>query len=298
MLELLAAVWGITSCAFYLRGIRSFTLRTDHKPLVGLMKKDLRDLTERQQILREKVSIYTFTTQYLAGKLNMVADLLSRQPLWGPQTEHLCQRAVFMEDEQLAESIRSDPLFANILEAATNDPSYKLAVRIHMEDGDRKKVPGEYSHIWNRVSLLDRQQDTLMLVDGTRILVPPKCRKEVLEALHVPHCGTPKTRAEAKNKYWWYGLMNEIKNMCDTCSPCSVYQPSQAQDPALPIVSRVTMSPMDRVGVDIFHFGGCDWLIMCDWFSGYPLIKNLGKSHTTLYFNMVQNILLLQVPDT
>ena len=54
MLELLAAVWGITSCAFYLRGIRSFTLRTNHKPLVGLMKKDLRDLTERQQILREK----------------------------------------------------------------------------------------------------------------------------------------------------------------------------------------------------------------------------------------------------
>ena len=35
MLELLAAIWGITSCAFYLRGIRSFTLRTDHKPLAG-----------------------------------------------------------------------------------------------------------------------------------------------------------------------------------------------------------------------------------------------------------------------
>ena len=117
MLELLAAIWGITSCAFYLRGIRSFTLRTDHKPLVGLMKKDLRDLTKRQQTLREKVSIYTFTTQYLAGKLNMVADLLSRQPLWGPQTAHLCQRVIFMEDEQMAAGIRSDPLLADMFEA-------------------------------------------------------------------------------------------------------------------------------------------------------------------------------------
>ena len=63
MLELLAAVWGITSCAFYLRGIRSFTLRTDHKPLVGLMKKDLRDLTERQQITQgEGFHLYLLNT--------------------------------------------------------------------------------------------------------------------------------------------------------------------------------------------------------------------------------------------
>ena len=69
--------------------------------------------------------------------------------------------------------------------------------------------------------------------------------------------------------------------MCETCIPCLVYKPAQAQDLALPLVSRSSMSPMDRVGVDIFHFGGCDWLIMCDLFSGYPMIRNLGKSHTT-----------------
>ena len=136
MLELLAAVWGITSCAFYLRGIRSFTLRTDHKPLVGLMKKDLRDLTETANT-EGKVSIFTFTTQYLAGKLNMVTDLLSRQPLWGPQTTHLCQKAVFMEDEQMAEQVRSDPLLAGMFEAARNDSSYKLAVQVHLGDGDK-----------------------------------------------------------------------------------------------------------------------------------------------------------------
>ena len=281
MLKLLAEVWGITSCAFYLRGIRSFTLRTDHKPLVGIMKKDMRDLTERQQTLREKVSIYTFSTQYLVGKLNMVADLLSRQPLWGPQTAHLCQRAIFMEDEQMAEGIRSDPLLATMFEAVASDSSYKLAVKIHLEDGDKKAIPEEYSHIWSRISLLDRKENTLMLVDGSRILVPLACRRDVLKALHLPHCGTTKTRANARSRYYWYGLSNEVKNTCDNCRTCLVYQPSQAQDPALPLVPRTTMSPMDRVGTDIFHFGGCDWLIMCDWYSGYPMIKNLGRTHTT-----------------
>ena len=281
MLELLAAIWGITSCAFYLRGIRSFTLRTDHKPLVGLMKKDLRDLTERQQTLREKVAIYTFTTQYLAGKLNMVADLLSRQPLWGPQTAHLCQRVIFMEDEQMAADIRSDPLLANMFEAVACDPSYKLAVKIHLEDGNKKAIPEEYRHIWSRVSLLDRKENTLMLVDGSRILVPLACRRDVLKALHLPHCGTPKTRANARSRYYWYGLSNEVKNTCDNCRTCLVMKPSQAQDPSLPLVPRTTMSPMDRVGTDIFHFGGCDWLVMCDWYSGYPMIKNMGRSHST-----------------
>ena len=52
-----------------------------------------------------------------------------------------------MEDEQMAEEIRSDPLLANMFEAAACDSSYKLAVKIHLEDGDKKAIPGEYSHI-------------------------------------------------------------------------------------------------------------------------------------------------------
>ena len=210
------------------------------------------------------------------------------------------QRAVVMEYEQMAGMIRSDPLLASMFEAAACDPSYKFAVKIHLEDGDKKAIPGEYSHIWSRVSLLDRKDDTLMLVDGTRILVPPACRKDVLTTLHLPHCGTTKTRANARSRYYWYGLSNEVKHICDNCRTCLVYKPSQAQDPALPLVSRSTMSPMDRVGVDIFHFGGCDWLIMCDWYSGYSMIQKPRKNtHHCLspedLGRMVQGLWLLPI---
>ena len=43
-LECLAIVWAILKCAFYLRGLPSFQVFTDHKPLEGIFTKDIFDL--------------------------------------------------------------------------------------------------------------------------------------------------------------------------------------------------------------------------------------------------------------
>ena len=57
-LECLAIVWAILKCAFYLRGLPSFQVFTDHKPLEGIFTKDIFDLASpRLQHLREKVCL-------------------------------------------------------------------------------------------------------------------------------------------------------------------------------------------------------------------------------------------------
>ena len=58
-------------------------MKTDHNPLVGLLKRDIRDTSEKLQPLLEVCSRYIFQTEYIPGKKNKVADLLSRHPLWG-----------------------------------------------------------------------------------------------------------------------------------------------------------------------------------------------------------------------
>ena len=43
-LECLAIVWAILKCSFFLRGLPSFTVFTDHRPLEGVFQKDIFDL--------------------------------------------------------------------------------------------------------------------------------------------------------------------------------------------------------------------------------------------------------------
>ena len=85
-LECLAIVWAILKCAFYLRGLPSFQVYTDHKPLEGIFTKDIFDLASpRLQRLREKVAMYCFNVRWVPGKTHYIADALSRAPLFAPE---------------------------------------------------------------------------------------------------------------------------------------------------------------------------------------------------------------------
>ena len=60
-LELLGVVFGLEKCRFYLKGMPSFTVVTDHKALVGLFKKHLHDISnDRILRLRDRVISYNF----------------------------------------------------------------------------------------------------------------------------------------------------------------------------------------------------------------------------------------------
>ena len=81
-------MWAITKCEFYLKGLPSFTVATDHKPLVGIFAKNLADLTNpRLRSLREKISGYTFQVEWVPGKTHHIADALSRAPLFHADNE-------------------------------------------------------------------------------------------------------------------------------------------------------------------------------------------------------------------
>ena len=74
----MAIVWAILKCSFYLRGLPSFTVYTDHKPLYGVFQKDIFDLASpRLQRLREKVAMFTFNVNWVPGKTHLIADALS-----------------------------------------------------------------------------------------------------------------------------------------------------------------------------------------------------------------------------
>ena len=87
-LECLAIVWAIQKCHFYLCGLPIFQVYTDHRPLEGVFQKDIFNLVSpRLQLLREKVAMYTSRVSWVPGKTHLIADALSRAPLFAPE-EH------------------------------------------------------------------------------------------------------------------------------------------------------------------------------------------------------------------
>ena len=51
---------------------------------------------------------------------------------------------------------------------------------------------------------------------------------------------------------------------------------------------------MEKVSCDIFHHGGINWLILCDWYSGFSFAKRLGvTSGTDQVIHKLQKIFMM-----
>ena len=85
-LECLAVHFAVDKCSFYLKGAPSSNVMTDHKPFEWIFRKDLFDIgNPRLQRIREKLLEYCFTVTCVPGKSHLIADVLSRAPLFAPE---------------------------------------------------------------------------------------------------------------------------------------------------------------------------------------------------------------------
>ena len=78
-LEMLALVWAVQKWRLHLAGTR-FEVVTDHQPLIGICNGKNLDAVNYVRIQRmlSKTLGYEFCVLYMSGKLNLIADALSR----------------------------------------------------------------------------------------------------------------------------------------------------------------------------------------------------------------------------
>ena len=274
-LEALAIKWAILKCDYYLRGMSGFTVVTDHKPLTSVFSQSLQELkNQRLSRFREKLVDYNFKVIWSAGKDHLIADALSRAPVFEPM-----EGVDFDEDDVPAfvARVSSDPLFNSLFEEAKRDKVYTQLLWALQNDKDFAAFPvlSPFASVAHRLSIFD---DGLVILDGDRIVVPGACRDEIVKLLHVAHTGVSKTIENAKQLYFWPGMANDIKQKVASCSACVSLLPSQKKET---FQSTMVTEPMDHVDIDLFDYGGKDWLVMADRFSGYPFVHLLKQGKST-----------------
>ena len=281
-IELLAVKWAVEDNDYYLRGIRVCTVVTDHRPLVGIFAKPLFDIpSPRLRRFREALMAYNLEITWVAGKTHLIADALSRNPVFPGGEENY--------DPTLAHinmCVATDPMFSLIFDASQEDADYK-----HLADAITNDAPpiAPYKDRWHELSVvLRRSKPGVMVINNHKIIVPKPAQPEILRRLHLSHSGMTKTLTQARQLYYWKGMDGQIKQMIASCKPCLEHLPSQAREPSSAILAD---GPMDALSMDLFYVSGKHFLLTVDRFSGFLWIHHLKKLDTKAVLHVLTELI-------
>ena len=275
-LEMLAVVWALDKCQFYLKGMPNFTVAMDHHPLFGIFQKAIPDLMNLQLArLCERVMEYSFNITWLEGKRNVLADMFSRNPIDpAPSNPYHIKRFL----------VSSSSIASDICKAMDADADYSL-IKKAISSGSRLSTlqpfhPGrQLRNVWDDLSIME---DGLICVDGCSVFIPSSFRRKNIEMVHTSHQGIMKSYHTARKFYHWPGLANDIKNTIGACHICQMYQPKQRKD--LNIETKA-LHPMEQIGVDLFHYSRNHFLVAANRFSGKLFIWRLHSLSSQAIFD-------------
>ena len=85
----------------------------------------------------------------------------------------------------------------------------------------------------------------------------------------------------ARCLYFWPGMLNDVKQLVESCITCRRYRPSQpVNQQTTPSPSSYMGPPMGHVGLVLFDFGSRKFLVCIDQWSGYPVFQKLNSTTT------------------
>ena len=254
--EALAIKWALQRLHKYIFGMK-FTIITDHKALEHIfspsnsINKVTSNMLQRWAL---EISAYDYEIVHRPGKDIPHADYLSRYSNF--------------TDDSTAECLFITPLpfDRNILIKETKDfyKSVTSAPRNGWSTSNKKKFPELYSHR-DDISV---SADGVMMM-GERAILPPVCRKPMLEHLHSGHLGRDKMKSLARALCWWPTMNADIADYVGNCTHCKRHKPKSHSN-WRPWPN--TYEPMSRIHADYCgpFLGKYYALIIEDSFSRYP----------------------------
>ena len=291
--ECLAIVHGINRFHHYVYG-RRFTVITDCKALEMLFKKPLHTAPPRLQRIMIKIQGYDFTVKYRKGETMVIADALSRLPNMAKSEEIEIFNEVKMADQEFVciDLLRFSPARQEKMRQETKqDLALSNLCEIIISGWPEKiqDVPPELRECWTFRDELAVKNG--IIFKGTQVLVPPPSRGDILKQLHASHQGITKTQLLARESVYWIGINKQIVKLCETCSLCQELLPKNTKEPL--IMHEKPAHAWVKVGTDLFDIGSKSYLIISDYFSRFPVVKELPDSKSATVIEMTKEVLAL-----
>jgi len=268
-------IFGLKRFHQFLAG-RSFTIITDHRPLLSIFAPDKAaplHTAARLQRWSLILSSYKYELQFRKTTEHVDADCLSRLPLsdtWNMQSENV---DCFFLDEDVLTTVTCD----QIKKATRVDPVLSK-VHAYVLNGWPSSVqnPQLYPYKERKLELSVEQGCVLW---GMRVIVPDCLRSDVLKELHETHPGMCRMKAIARSFVWWPNIDADIEKTVADCSVCQAMQSAPSKATVHPW--SYPSKPWSRVHVDYAGpVNGAMYLVVVCAYSKYPEIIKM-KSTTS-----------------
>ncbi|KAL3698249.1 hypothetical protein R1sor_012325 [Riccia sorocarpa] len=236
-------LWGVYSA---LRTDRDFligasvVLETDCLPLLGMVANcNIPDIT----MLRWIAYIRSFNPElrHIAGKENVVADMLSRARYEGE--EEMLQAAEEEDRKEVWCQVSVSevlPFKEDLYDGKLRDIGFYLSTlerRGDWNEAEFKKIRQKAygfllrdGYLWKRPKR--RDGDFLRVVDDEDTKL--ELLKEFHETLWAGHRGVWATYTKLKERYWWKGMYSDVDKFVGSCLHCQFYSKVRHRDGLVP----------------------------------------------------------------
>lgn len=268
--ECLAVIEAIYKFRPYIEGVH-FKVITDCSSLIWLMS--LRDPTSRLARWALKLQGFDFELLHRKGKLNVVADALSRSV-----------EIIEILKQGKTEDVEYNELAKKIFENPTLYPQYKI----------------ENGQIFKHCVL---KNNDLMFEPEWIKYVPKENRKAVLREFHDQplgaHLGIMKTYKKISGLYYWPKLHIDVKTYVRNCRHCQANKPSNQISKVPMGEQRKPTKPWQMIGVDFLgpyprsKEGNQHLIIVHDLFSKFCVLKAVRRAESKSLIKIIEEQVFL-----
>ena len=272
--ELLAIAYGCKRFHNYV-SFREVVVETDHKPLEAIFCKPLHKTPLRLQRMLMGLQRYKLNVMYKKGSELIIADALSRAYL--PETEaNLGPCETPLEVYLIKEQAPLSPAKFEEFKAATSQDevlSEVVELTVKGWPNSKENCPLKCREYWS-------VHDELCVADGvlfrgSRVVIPSRLRKDMLNRIHETHAGIIKCKRRARVSVYWPGMSKQIEDIISQCTECLENSRQQEREPMLS--QDIPNGPWVKVASDVFEFQGVQYLVVVDYYSKFPEVYCLNQ---------------------
>ena len=291
--ECFAIKYALDRLNTYLHGAK-FTIFTDHKPLKYLLESPMQNKRVQQWAL--SIAGYNCYIQYIAGKDNTIADLLSRLPDNNENIHHesISEESMldisdksyevnainsnefnpskfvscnFKENDHLE---KPDSLGYDMIAEQARDPELSQ-LKAQIEQGQANRCLQRKHIILEGILYYLSNPDENPII---RLYVPNHLTERVIRQFHeIIHLGVDKTFDAIRDKYYWPNLYKQVYDHVSKCVPCQTRNLKKVKAPLTEV--DTPPYPFAKIALDLVGplpktlSNNVYILTAIDWFSGF-----------------------------
>ena len=278
--EALAVVWAIEKLHLYLFG-SCFKLLTDCKPIELILNNPKSKPPARIERWNLRIQGYNFEVEHKKGSENP-SDYLSRHTSLssGDKQGTMAEEYVnFLVSSAVPKAMTLE----EIQQATAVDVTLQCLVHFiqkhawneldnlpqNFKDADRAELQ-LFKRVKDELTVNDQAN---VILRGSRMVVPKALRERAISIAHEGHQGLVKTKQLLREKIWFPGIDDNVKNAIDKCIACQANSSGSRPDP-------LQMSPLPPEPWHTVHMDFCgpfptgEYLfVVIDAYSRFPEVE-------------------------